>query len=130
MLRQFAILTVTAAGGGFWIWWLAGRPRLGRNATWLWCGLAGYAVHALLLQGLVYLNVPLRVSAPWAFGVVAVGALLGLVRGWREWRTFPVGRWWEIGLVIAAGLASAAGRGRVCAESAPSAMWGAARSTR
>lgn len=111
MPLQLAILTVTTAGSGFWIWWLAGRPRLGRNATWLWCGVAGYAVHTLLLQGLVYLNVPLRLSAPWAFGVAVAGALLGLVRGWRARRIFGIGRWSEIGFVIAAGLVGASWQG-------------------
>lgn len=84
MLLHLAILTTTAAGAGFWIWWLAGPPRPERNMTWRWCGAAGFAVHALVLQGLVYLDVPLHRSAPWALGVVVAGG--SALRSWTVHR--------------------------------------------
>ena len=83
LLWQFLCLLVTAGGWGGWVWILTGRPPPFRRATWLWCGLAGFCAHALALQGLIYLDVPIARTAWPAFGV----ALAGLAAaGWHGWR--------------------------------------------
>ena len=78
-LFQLAMLVVLAAGMGYWVWLWARQPAPLRAVTWLWCGLAGFSVALLLLQALVYVDWPLRKSAPLLGIVAAVGfALLGL----------------------------------------------------
>ncbi len=102
-LFQLAMLVVLAAGMGYWVWLWARQPAPLRAVTWLWCGLAGFSVALLLLQALVYVDWPLRKSAPLLGIVAAVGfALLGL----RLWRARPMinrRKWREIGLVLGAG---------------------------
>lgn len=105
-LVQLAVLVVTAAGSGFWFWWLAGRPAPWRRLIWLWCALAGYSLHTLALQALVYADLPLRSTAPWGF-VIAVLGVCG--SGWR-WARSRVRRprgWLLEAAAIAAGGAAA-----------------------
>ena len=63
LLWQFFCLLVTAAGWSVWVWNFAGRPAPLRRSAWLWCGLGGFCAHALVLQGLVYLDVPITRTA-------------------------------------------------------------------
>jgi hypothetical protein len=83
LLWQFFCLLVTAAGWGVWIWLVTGRPAPFRGTAWLWCGLGGFCAHALVLQGLVYLDVPLARAAWPAFGAAWAGLAVAAWRGWR-----------------------------------------------
>jgi hypothetical protein len=86
--RQALILGSGAAGYGCWLWQISGRPPPLRRNAWLWLGFAGFALHALILQELVYCGLPLRVTAWPAFGL----ALAGL--GFTIWR--QPGRSWRL----------------------------------
>ena len=83
LLWQFFCLLVTAAGWGVWVWNFAGRPAPLRRTAWLWCGLGGFCAHALVLQGLVYLDVPITRTAWPAFAVAWAGLATAAWRGWR-----------------------------------------------
>ena len=83
LLWQFFCLLVTAAGWGVWVWVLAGRPAPFRRTAWLWCGLGGFCAHALILQSLVYLDVPIARAAWPAFGIAWAGLAVAAWLGWR-----------------------------------------------
>lgn len=78
ILLQFLCLLVTAAGWGVGVWLITGRPDPLRRGTWLWCGLAGFCAHALVLQGLIYLDLPLSRTAWPAFGLAWIGVIAGI----------------------------------------------------
>ena len=88
VLGQVCLLLLSAAGYGRWLWLIAGQPRLGRQPTWLWLALGGFAAHALLLQALVYAGLPLRLTA-WPAFLLGLAGLLVLVRGARR----KAGKW-------------------------------------
>jgi len=94
LLWQFFCLLVTAAGWGVWVWNFAGRPAPLRRSAWLWCGLGGFCAHALVLQGLVYLDVPIARTAWPAFAVAWAGLATAAWRGWRG-RSTGSGRGWR-----------------------------------
>jgi hypothetical protein len=68
-----------------------GRPQSER--AWLETPFVGLAAIIVVLQNLVYLEIPLRQSVPWFW--LAVGALWLAVRPWRDlkqsWRYCPAG---------------------------------------
>lgn len=87
--KQVLILLAIAAGNAFWLWRSLGKSRSEGPRDWLWLLLAGACIHPLLLQSLVYLGVPVRLSAWPAFLVSAMGIVLalrteGLRRGWSR----------------------------------------------
>ena len=107
LLVQLLVTVVVATGWGVWVWLLSGRPSAWRNTTWLWCALAGYSLHTLLLQGLVYLDFPLRGTAGWAFGVAVIG-VIAWVPAWRRTRSRRrPGRVAEVTALIALVIATA-----------------------
>jgi hypothetical protein len=73
--------------------------------------LAGLALHTLILQSLVYLDFPLRRTAPWAFAVAAAGVIMWLIRWWRSPRRGLNARKREIAWVVAAGAFAAGVQG-------------------
>jgi hypothetical protein len=86
---------VTALGSpllvGVPVRWLLRRGRPLNERAWLEAPFVGLATIILVLQNLVYLNVPVRRSAPWFWLVVG---LLWLVILWRRglresWRHCP-----------------------------------------
>ena len=93
-------------GFGYFLWLALGRPRPTRALTWLWCGLAGFCGQALFLQALIYLDLPLNLTAPWSLGVAALGSVALIVdlvrRGRTRWRS----RGKEVGMILGAGLAA------------------------
>ena len=70
---QFLCLLLTAGGWGVWIWFLAGRPAPLLRLAWVWCTLAGYCAQALVLQGLIYLNLPLARTAWLGLAIALAG---------------------------------------------------------
>lgn len=61
-------------------WLLAGRQPL-READWLRAPFVGIGAVILGLQNLVYLDVPIRASAPWVWGILGVLWLWFLASG-------------------------------------------------
>lgn len=106
---QLLMAAATAAGSGYWLWLVAGH-RSRRSLDWMWFGLAGYACHVLLLQALVYFDLPVHATAPWllVISLVGVGALLR--RAWRQHRTAL--RLGEAGLLLAAAALAMGVQGR------------------
>ena len=93
IVLQLLVLGAWTAGMGYWFWLALGRPDPLRQALWVWCGLAGFCSGALLLQGLVYFDQPLRRTAP-ALAVLALGGIALLAR--RLWqRRSEQGRIWR-----------------------------------
>jgi hypothetical protein len=72
--------------------WLLRRGKPLDARAWLEAPFLGLATIILVLQNLVYLDVPLRRSVPWFW--LAVGLLWLVVRPWRgqarTWRNCPV----------------------------------------
>lgn len=84
ILHQGMLLFVPAAGFGYVLWYLAGKPYAPRSQTLLGFGLAGFALHALLLQSFVYLGLPLHKTAGGALIVAFVGFAHGMWSGWKQ----------------------------------------------
>lgn len=101
---QLLLLLLTAAGWGWWTWRLLGKPNPARNVTWLWCGLAGFSGQALLLQALIYLDLPLNRTAPWSLGAACVGVAFLAVGLRRGRRALSHGRFLEIAALLGTGL--------------------------
>ncbi len=102
-LIQLALLVGLTAGMGYWVWLWARKPAPFRASTWLWCGLTGFSLALLLQQALVYVDWPLRKTAP-VMGMVAVAGLALLGAGlWRARRTVAWRQWRGVVLVLGAG---------------------------
>jgi hypothetical protein len=102
--RQLFVLLFLSVGCGCWLWLFSGRPSLCRGRSWVWFGLAGFCAHTLVLQSLVYLGLPLNVTAWPALSMAAGGVVFGLweCRKRPSLRT-PVGEVKFIVLVFVAG---------------------------
>jgi hypothetical protein len=84
VVRQVLLLLVIAEGAGYWVWRFSGRPKDQPAPVYIWLGAAGFCLSALLLQSLVYLGLPLRITAWPAFAASGAGLLLALgERGFR-----------------------------------------------
>lgn len=76
LLVQLAALVVVLIGWGFWVWFATGRRSLTYRAWGIWCLLCGAAAHALILQQLWYLGLPISRTA-WLSGLVALSGVCG-----------------------------------------------------
>jgi hypothetical protein len=79
---QGLICGLTAAGWGYGIYRLCGRPKDRAGTFGLLCALAGWCAGVLLLQDLLVCDARLQWTAPLAGAV----ALAGLIGWWRERR--------------------------------------------
>jgi hypothetical protein len=93
------LATVLGLGAALGSPWLVGLPvrlllRRGQalsQRAWVEAPLVGVAIIILVLQNLVYLNIPLRQSVPWFWGAVGLLWLGTLLRGGlrKSWRNCP-----------------------------------------
>lgn len=105
VLFQLALLILTAWGWGYWLRRIVGTSHLAgwRQRGWFFFGLAGFTACILFLQGLVYLDLPLKYSG-WIGLAVALAGLVGSL--WEGvWSRDTRHRWRE---PVAAGLVFAA----------------------
>ena len=79
---QGLICGLTAAGWGYWIYRLCGRPADRAGTFGLLCALAGWCAGVLMLQDLLICDARLRWTAPAAGAI----ALAGLSGWWRDQR--------------------------------------------
>jgi hypothetical protein len=84
LAAQIAVLLLAFTGGGYWVWLACGRPALGRGMAWLWSGFAGFCLIALALQALLFLDIPMRRTAPWALAVASLGVVAGVIHAWKS----------------------------------------------
>ena len=77
---QLAVMLLTSAGWGYWVFRCAGGPPLRRPEDLLLCGITGLCACWLVLQNLAYLGVRLAWSA-WLAAAIAVVGLVGI---WRQ----------------------------------------------
>lgn len=109
VFTELMVLVGLTTGLGYWFWRLMRRPAPGRSLAWLWCGLAGFCLGMLCLQMLVYLDWPLRRTAPGLL-LVALAGVVGLLFQLRR-GLGPTGprHWREVAWILGAGLVAGLG---------------------
>ncbi len=104
LVLQSLALAVFAAGPGHLLWRLARRRVALPASAWVWFGLAGFYAVVLAAQALVYLDVPVRRTAPALFALCAAGAAAGVGRAWRRRREAAGGEGRAAALFVGAAL--------------------------
>jgi hypothetical protein len=83
ILFQLVLLLLTAWGWGYWVWKALRFERCRLRWGWFFCGLGGFAVCMLFLQNLIYLDLPVKITAWVAVAVTGSGVIFSC-RNWRR----------------------------------------------